>query len=134
MAAKAGVERARVLNQIVGTLVQNELRPGADASRTRAELALAETQLIQAEQAVDVGRAALGQVLGVAPGTIAIDAAVLGKIPPETPDATPAVAQHPLALAQNAAMDEAKAREKALDRSYFPRLNLEGTSYARGTG
>src|ERR1041385_7916424 len=38
-AAKAGVERARVLNQIVGTLVQNELRPGAEASRTRAELA-----------------------------------------------------------------------------------------------
>ena len=29
-AAKAGVERARVLNQIVGTLVKNELRPGAE--------------------------------------------------------------------------------------------------------
>ena len=27
-----------------------------------------------------------------------------------------------------------KAREKALDRSYFPRFNLQGTAYARGTG
>src|SRR5579859_4778272 len=132
-AARAGVERARVLDQSVGTLAKNELRPGADASRTRAELALAETQLIQAEQAVDVGRAALGQVLGVAPGTITIDAAVLVKMPPEASDAAPTVAQHPLAVAQNAAIDAAKAREKALDRSYFPRFNLEGTSYARGT-
>jgi len=134
LAARAGVERARVLDQAVSTLAKNELRPGADASRTRAELALAETQLIQAEEAADVGRAALGQVLGMAPGTISIDAAVLVKMPPETPDAASTIARHPLAVAQNAAVDEARAREKALDRSYFPRFNLEGTSYARGTG
>jgi len=41
--AQAGVERARTLSGIVGALVRSELRPGADASRTRAELALAET-------------------------------------------------------------------------------------------
>src|SRR5713101_1567373 len=51
-AAKAGVDRATVLNQTVETLVKNQLRPGADASRTRAELAFAGTQLIQAEAAV----------------------------------------------------------------------------------
>ena len=54
VAARSGVERARVLNQSIETLVKNELRPGAEASRSRAELALAETQLSQAEQAVDV--------------------------------------------------------------------------------
>jgi outer membrane protein TolC len=133
-AAKAGVERARVLDQSVEVLAKNELRPGADASRTRAELALAQTQLIQAEQAVEVGRAALGQVLGVEPHTIAIDAGVLLKPPPESPEAAPEVARHPLAVAQNAAIEEVKAREKAIDRSYFPRFSLEGTAYARGTG
>jgi outer membrane protein TolC len=134
LAAKAGVERARVLDQSVEVLAKNELRPGADASRTRAELALAETQLIQAEEAVDVGRAALGQVLGVAPQTVAIDAGVLLKPAPESPGAAAEVARHPLAMAQNAAIEEVKAREKALDRSYFPRFNVEGTTYARGTG
>src|SRR5579864_3016737 len=134
MAAKAGVERARVLDQSVEVLAKNELRPGADASRTRAELALAQTQLIQAEQAVEVGRAALGQVLGVATQTIAIDAGVLLKPPPESAGAAEEVARHPLAVAQNAAIEEVKAREKAIDRSYFPRFNLEGTAYARGTG
>src|SRR5712675_914750 len=56
VAARAGVERARVLNEVIGTLATDQLRPGADASRSRAELALAQTQEIQAEQAVDLAR------------------------------------------------------------------------------
>src|SRR2546423_6482273 len=49
LAARAGVDRASTLNQVIETLVKNELRPGVDASRTKAELALAQTQLIRAE-------------------------------------------------------------------------------------
>jgi Outer membrane protein len=134
MAAKAGVERARVLNQIVGTLVQNELRPGAEASRTRAELALAETQLVQAEVAVDVGRATLAQLLGVSSQAIVVQAGPLLELPREQPIPGLSAADHPFAIAQNLAVAEVKSREKALNRSYFPRFNLQGTSYARGTG
>src|SRR5207248_3761968 len=46
VAAKAGVERAQVVEQVIGTLAKNELRPGADASHAQAELALARTQQI----------------------------------------------------------------------------------------
>src|SRR5438045_3345192 len=67
IAARAGLDRAAALDQVIETLVKNELRPGAEASRSHAELALARTQLIQAEQAVDVSRAALAQFLGLAP-------------------------------------------------------------------
>ena len=134
LAARAGVERAKVLDQVVETLAKNELRPGADASRSRAELALAETQSIQSEQSVEVARAALGQVLGVAAATVTIEPGPLLKLPRDVPDAPPEAARHPVALAQNAVIDEVKAREKALDRAYFPRFNLEGTGYARGTG
>ncbi len=134
LAAQAGVERAKVLDQVVETLAKNELRPGADASRTRAELALAETQSIQAEESVEIARAALGQVLGIAAGTIAIEPGALLKPPRDVPARALETARHPVAIAQNAAIEEVKAREKALDRSYFPRFNLEGTGYARGTG
>ena len=134
MAAHAGVERAKVLDQVVETLAKNELRPGADSSRTRAELALAETQSIQAEESVEIARAALGQVLGIAAGTIAIEPGALLKLPHDVPAPALEAARHPVAIAQNAAIEEVKAREKALDRSYFPRFNLEGTGYARGTG
>ncbi len=133
-AAKAGVERARVLNQIVEILVKNELRPGAEASRTRAELALAETQLIQAEEAVDVGRATLAQLLGVSPQTIVIQSGPLLELPREQQAPAFSAPNHPFAVAQNMAVAEVRSREKALNRAYYPHFNLQGTSYARGTG
>jgi len=134
VAARAGVERDRVLNEVIGTLVKNELRPGADASRSQAELALAQNVLIQAEQSRDVARAALAQLLPATPESLSINpAAVLG--PPPAAQPPPANAsQHPLALANQAAVAEVKARERALNRSYYPRLYLQGAEFARGTG
>lgn len=123
-AARAGVERARTLNRSVETLVKNELRPGAEASRTRAEMALAETQQIQAEAAVDVGRAALAQVLGVAPESISLDPGPLLRVPAAALPGSAEISRHPLAIAQSAAVEEVKSREKALERLYFPRFNL----------
>jgi outer membrane protein len=132
--AQAAVERAKVLDQSVGVLVKNELRPGADASRARAELALAETQLIQAEQAVEVGKAVLAQMLGVTPQSLQLDPGPLLQ-PPREPTASEAPpAQHPYARAQDAAIEQVRARERILDKSYYPHFTLEGTSYARGTG
>jgi outer membrane protein len=134
VAARAGVERARVLNEVIGTLATNQLRPGADASRSRAELALAQTQEIQAEEAVDVARAALAQLLGTNIENISIDPGSLLQFPPTSEIPTQAANQHPLALAGQSAIAEVKAREKEIDRSYFPRFFLEGSAYARGTG
>ena len=37
-------------------------------------------------------------------------------------------------LASQAAIKEVQAREKALNRSYYPRLYLQGSQFARGTG
>jgi outer membrane protein TolC len=133
VAAKAGVERAQVLEQVIGTLAKNELRPGADASRAQAELALARTQQIQAEQARNVAYAALAALLGVAPETLAIESRpLLTQAPANLPEA--AATQHPAALAEQSAILEVKSREKVLARSYFPRLYLEGAAFARGTG
>ncbi|HEY2014119.1 MAG TPA: TolC family protein [Bryobacteraceae bacterium] len=134
-AAEAGVERARILRDVVGTLVKNELRPGVEASRTQAELALAQTQLIQAEQAVELGRVALAQVLGVPPSQISVQPGRLLDLPAESvavPEQAPGA--HPLAVVQQDAIAEVQAREKALDRSWYPRFNVEGALYARGTG
>lgn len=134
-AATAAVERARVLNEIVGTLVKNELRPGAEASRARAELAVAQTQLIQSEEAVEIARAALAQVLGVPPASIQVAPGRLLDLPPESagrPETPPAA--HPVIAAQTTAIAEVQAREKALDRAWYPRFNLEASEYARGTG
>lgn len=133
-AARAAVERSQVLNQVVESLAKNELRPGADASRSRAELAQARTQMIQAEQAVEVAKAALAQLLGQPASGVKVAPGPLLDRPPESAGPESALAQHPLAVAQTRAIEQVQAREKALSRAYFPKFNLQGTMYARGTG
>jgi outer membrane protein len=132
-AAQAAVDRTRVLEKMIGAVVRAELRPGVDLSRTQAERALAETQLAQSRQAAEIGRATLAEMLGLEPSAVAIEPGKLLDAPPGTvAEANPS--QHPRAVEQQAAIDEVKAREKALDREYFPRFNLQASTYGRGSG
>ena len=123
--AKASIDRAKVLEEVTGALTRAELRPGADLSRVRAERSVAETQLIQAEEAVAVARAALAQFTGP------IEAVTKPGSPPE---AVASGVAHPALAEQSAAIGEVKAREKALDKSYAPKFAVQGATYARGTG
>ena len=133
-AAQAGVDRAEVIVRTTNALVGAELRPGADASRAEAELAAARTQLIQAQQAVDVARAMVARFVGMEPAQIAISSPRLLQPPPD--ESVPALdtTVNPFAAEQSAVVEQTKAQLKALERSYFPRFYLQGSAYARGTG
>jgi len=131
-AAEAGVERAKSIDGIVAALVKAELRAGADSARARAELAAAETQLVQSRQAVALARASLAQLTG-APVEAIVPGKLLAEPPaPPAPEAPPA--SHPILLEQTAAIDAVRARQKVLDRSVFPKFSVESSTYARGTG
>jgi outer membrane protein TolC len=133
-AARANVERLEVFANSVAVLVQNQLRPGADESRARAELAAARILLIQAEQAEQIGRANLAQWLGVPSTSVQIAADPLIQMPvPPTP-ATPDVATHPLAAAQMASVNSVRAFQTVLNRSYFPRFNFQSAYSWRASG
>ncbi len=132
--AQAGVDRAAVLLRTITAQVNAQLRPGADASRADAELAAARTQWIQAQQAADVARATLSQFVGIEPGQIALDVSHLLQLPPEQDVPALDPAKNPIALEQNAVVEETLARLRALERSYFPRFYLQGSAYARGSG
>jgi outer membrane protein TolC len=133
-AAQAGVDRAEVIVKTIAAQVNAQLRPGADQSRTEAELAAARTQLIQAQQAVEVSRATLSQFIGTDPSRIAVVTGSLVQLPPEQAPATLNTATNPALLEQNAAVEQARAQLRALERSYFPRFYLQGAAYARGSG
>lgn len=132
-AAQAGVDRSEVILRTITALVNNQLRPGADASRAQAELAAARTQLIQAQQATEIARDTLAQFVGSEPGKIDISVPGLLRMPPDQPVATLDPASNPLALEQNAIVEQEQARLRALERTYFPRFYLQGAAYARGT-
>lgn len=133
-AAQAGVDRAATLAKTIHALVDAQLRPGADASRADAELAAARTELIQAQQAIDVGRTTVARFTGGDPAQLAIAAPALVRLPPEQPVAPLDTAANPVAVEQQAAIDQAKAQLHALERQYFPRFFLQASAYARGTG
>ena len=139
-AATAAVERARVFHEVVVARVNAGLRPAVDAERARAELALAETQRIIADQNARIARVVLAQYTGQNPDAVTVASAALLVLPaPGAVEAfaatTTAVAgTHPLATEQNAAIEESRARLRAVERSYVPRVNVLFNTYARGSG
>ena len=134
-AAHAAVESWQVLEQSIHAQVAAQLRPGADESRVQAELAIAQTQQAQSEQAIDVARATLTQFVGgsssqptLTPGKL------LDQLPPDRPEPPLQPAANPLAVEQNAAVAQTQSQLKVLDRTYYPEFSVQGLAAARGTG
>ena len=126
-AAQAGVDRAEVLVRSVRSLVDAQLRPGAEASRAEAELAGARTQVSRAQQATEVARAVLAQFIGVDPTQITLAAPKLLQLPPSLAAPQFNTATNPIAVEQNAAVEQARAQLDAL-RGSKPRQEGESAS------
>jgi outer membrane protein TolC len=89
----------------------------------------------QGQQALLIAQATLTRMLGVAAGTAVTIAGdpLLAHIPPA--DITPSAATtHPLAQLRQAAVDQARASEQAVARTDIPRLFVESSVFARGSG
>jgi outer membrane protein len=133
-AAQAGVDRAEAISRTIHAQVNAELRPGADASRVDAEVAASRTLMIQAQQAVEIARVTVSQFVGLPPAAIVVASAKLLQLPPEGMVAPLDTAANPVAMEQNAVIEQLKAQLKVLERSYFPHFYAEASTYARGTG
>lgn len=134
-AASAAVENWNTLLKTIHALAASQLRPGADESRIEAELAMARTQLVYAQQAEQDSRATLMKFLTSPPADLNLASArLLAQLPP--PDQEPGFnsAAHPLIQEQKAAVAHSAAQLHALERSWVPQFTLEGAASARGTG
>jgi len=132
-ALQADVDRRDQLSRAVHTLVDNQLRPGAEASRSDAERAAAQTRLIQAQQAVALAQITLARVLGVTSGSVAIDDTTLvDRLPADTP--APAATTHPLTQLRQTSVDVAQAQEHILSRTDLPHVYFQSSVFARGSG
>jgi outer membrane protein TolC len=132
-AAEADVQRRDVLGRAAQTLADNQLRPGAEASRANAERAAAETRAIQARQGLAIAHATLSQVLGILDAPVTVNVGSLLDDAPES--ASHAVApDHPIVRAGQAAVDVARAHEGVLATTNRPRVYLQSSIFARGSG
>jgi outer membrane protein TolC len=134
-AARAAVDGWQVLLRNIHALAAAELRPGADESRVQAELAAAQTQVAQAEQAIDVARATVAQFLGLNPAQLDVSPGKLtDQLPPERPEPPLETAANPVAVEQTAAIAKAQSQRDAMERIYYPQFLIQGLAAARGTG
>lgn len=134
-AAQANVERLDTFATLVRALVQNQLRAGAEQSRAEAELAGARNRVTEARRNAELARLDLADAVGrpgarlvLAPGPL-----LQSPAPPAPADSFMA-ASHPRAVAANAQVDAIRARDRVLDRSYFPRVELQTALSGRGVG
>jgi outer membrane protein len=133
-ATEADAMRRGTLAQAAQTLVDNQLRPGAEASRAVAERAAADTRVIQARQVRTIAEARLAQFLGIPQGTVIVSTAgLLDRLAEGAVTSTPSP-KHPLLQAGQAAVDRARARESVLAATYRPRVYVQSSVFARGTG
>lgn len=133
IAAQANVDRWQVFDQSIHTLVDNALRPGADASRADAQLALAKTQLYRSQQAQQTALATLEALMGTAGVEIRLDTGRLLALPPVDSFPTLAPVDNPFALDQMAAVRQVQAQEKVLSRTDYPRIFLQAEGFGRGS-
>ncbi len=134
-AARGAVDSWQVFLKSIHALAAAQLRPGADESRVQAELAVAQTQLVQAEQAIEVARSTFVQFVGLDSSRLNLASGKLvDQLPPEEPETSLQPAANPIAIEQNTAIAEAQAKLRATERSYFPQFSLQGSASARGTG
>jgi outer membrane protein TolC len=134
-AAQTAVDNWETLRRNIHALAAAELRPGADESRVNAEKAAAANQLALAQQAVDSSIATLRKFQSGSSTAPATDTKLLTRTPEATGrDVSFAADSNPLMAEQKAATAENEAQLKALQRSWAPQFNLDGSAYARGTG
>ncbi|HEY3989717.1 MAG TPA: TolC family protein [Acidobacteriaceae bacterium] len=132
--AQANVRGYDSFDKAVHVLVDNSLRPGADASQADAQLALARNQLIQAQTQTTLRRSALAEYLQTTQAQATIDASqVLASLPLTDLQST-ATTSHPAVLEEHALMLQQDAQKRFLDRSYVPVFSTSGMVFGRGAG
>lgn len=134
-ATQADVERRTVLARVAQTLAENELRPGAEASRADAELAAARTRGILARQELVLAQAVLARFLGVPSGLAGVNAtSLLADAALPAGRASTGADSHPLLQVRRAAVELARAQDEVLADTNRPRLFVQSALFARGSG
>jgi outer membrane protein len=132
--AESDLTRRQTFADTIHILVDNQLRPGADASQADAEVAAAKTRLIRSRTAEKTDLAALAELLVVRSSEIHISSDTLLTLPAEQDQPSFTADRHPLALESNHLWNQSKAEERVWSRAYAPRIALEGAVSGRGSG
>ncbi len=133
-ALQKNIERSEFSLKQSKTLVLSGLRPAVDTLRLKGELSKAKTELLQFENLIQNQKQELYELLAspeiqdIEPGSF-----FAGELPSLPVDSQGVVLNPALRMAQSE-LEASQARLSQISRSWTPRLEFWGTTYARGSG
>jgi outer membrane protein len=131
-ATRANVDRLQTFASTVRTLVQSQLRAGAEQSRAEAEVSVARNRMIESERNARLARLTLAEAMGM-PGTaISIAIPELSAVPSRAETAVFDAALHPQAAVANAEAKAAEERDRLVGSSILPRVEVQTALSGRG--
>lgn len=134
-AAEANVQRFQEFARMVHSLVDADLRPGADASLADAQLANAQNDLIRARLQKELAVAEFANSVGLGGQKVSIDPSQIDvqSEPADLQLMPPAFESHPFALQGRASILLDATRRRVLDKEYYPVFRWLGGMNFRGS-
>lgn len=131
---RKNIERNEFNLSQIHSLVAAGLRPGVDSLKFRGELSKARTELYQLENLLETQKQELRELL-VSDGVqdIEMNAFFVENLPAKPADPSGLSGNPALRMAQYE-LEANQARLTQISRSWTPKLELWGTTYARGSG
>jgi outer membrane protein len=116
------------------TLAISGIRPGVDTALFLSELSKAKIDFLNAQKQLQTQQWLLAQLIVVDALPVPSDANFLNKLPVMVAGSDTSFLNHPLIQYSQSQFALSKSREQLLKKSYLPKLNVWGTSFARGSG
>jgi outer membrane protein len=133
LAAEASAHRWKTTLTAVQALVDAGLRPGADASRLRAELVRSQAEVTLARQQHAQSRAELGRLLADPLLSATLDSGFAAK--PYTLNAAgDGATSHPLLELRQAEQNTLSLAARAIEKEWRPKIELYSLAFGRGSG
>jgi len=131
---RGNVERGEAVLRESRFLSRTGVRPGVDTALLASELSKSRVGYLQAQRQLKVAQLTLGQLIGAEGLPVAVDTAFMEQLPKDAGAADTAVSGIPFMREGESQVFLSQSRERALRKSFLPKLNVWATGFARGSG
>ncbi len=128
------IKRVEVNLKESRTLVLNNIKAGVDTALFLSELSKAKIDLLNAQRQLQTQQWLWAQLMVINALPVPADTNFLNKLPSVIPRTDTSFVNHQLIQYWQSQVDLSKSKEQLLKKSYLPKLNIWGTSFARGSG
>ncbi len=128
------VERVQTNLRQSRVLARTGIKAGVDTALFLSELSKAKVELLNTQEKLEIDQWQLAHLVVVDALPVPADTSFLDRLPAIAENTDTSFSKHPFVLYQQSRVDESKSKELVLRKSFLPKLNAWGTTFARGSG